>query len=440
MTLHRVIEFAKYDYNGFKSPLSWMAGTLAIVLGLIGYHRLAFPLVRMPYVWGWGGSEKAARRFIHAHFVKNPADGSEIVQHYLNNLPLQERFNRFLQHPEKMLGRIITVLRNPTDTEKGVLIVNYSYFFPLLLTLYDFDRIQEQFFVILEPSWAGLMDLSILAFSSKETPIFVQAYESRDRELLKAFSHCLPFRTMNVGPNWFIDHRNFVSGRSIEDRDIDVIMVAAWARFKRHGAFLKCIKALREERPHLKVSLVGYPVDLQLSDIEKLLAAHGLQDCVALYENVSTEEVSGLLQRSKCQVLWSKFEGNNRAIIEGLLCDTPLILRQGHNYGQHYDYINEQTGSFAGESSFSSVYKMIEENWGKFTPRQWVMKNRTCERATDLMQSDIRQYCEDAEEPFSGSLAVKINNLSGMNYFDQNDSDYQRSYELLEAATKKSRA
>ena len=59
--------------------------------------------------------------------------------------------------------------------------------------------------------------------------------------------------------------------------------------------------------------------------------------------------MSALLARSKIHVLWSRRECANRAIIEAMLADVPVIVREGLTFGYPYPYINEHTGRFVPE-------------------------------------------------------------------------------------------
>src|SRR5207344_1058889 len=100
----------------------------------------------------------------------------------------------------------------------------------------------------------------------------------------------------------------------------------------------------------LKTVLVGYRYDRTREDIEGLAAHFGIKDQIETYERISQTEVSALLARSKVHVLWSRRECANRAIIEAMMADVPVIVRDGLTFGYRYPYINEQTGRFVPEA------------------------------------------------------------------------------------------
>ena len=147
-----------------------------------------------------------------------------------------------------------------------------------------------------------------------------------------------------VAANWWVDHRSVPPPGA--PRDIDVIMVAAWAGIKRHWRVFRTLAELRKRGHKLKVALVGYRYDLTRADVEALAAHFGIRDQIETFERISHEEVAALLARSKVHVLWSRRECANRAIIEAMLADVPVIVRDGLTFGYRYPYINEHTGRF----------------------------------------------------------------------------------------------
>ena len=214
-------------------------------------------------------------------------------------------------------------------------------------------------------------------------------------------------------------------------------MVAGWASFKRHHQFLKAIKKLRAQGVELNVVFVGYSSNRDVNFIQPLLEYHGLQDCITVYEWITPAEVAELFKRSKINILWSKFEGNNRAIIEGMFCGTPGILREGHNYGEHYDFINPQTGVFANDNNLVETIKNMLANQDQFAPRDYVMQHRSCELATKIMSEELRRWETSKGRTWTEDLVVKINELNSMLYQNkQDEAKFQADYDWLKTCTK----
>ena len=103
------------------------------------------------------------------------------------------------------------------------------------------------------------------------------------------------------------------------------------------------------------------------------------------------QEVNRHLNRAKVNVLWSRREGFNRAIIEAMFAGVPCILRQGINYGHHYDYINPSTGRFSTEKDLPRNLSEMIESYSSYALRDWVMKNMSCQRGTEILNECIRE-------------------------------------------------
>lgn len=424
----RLIEGVKYDYNIIKYPLVFIARAATVVLLLFGKHDQVFQMASNVYRTGWAGSYSFGLWAARYYFVTHPEKGRALVDKMIDEIPVLERTKKFFDDPATMLNGIVNVLKSPDGEEKGVLLLNYSYYFPLFLKFYDLNAISQQYNIVLEPSWAGFCELNILAYSVLDSPVFLQTYEDRDKMFINDLStNLIP---INIGPSWFVNHENFVAPENGAERDIDIIMVAGWAKFKRHHHFFKVLAKLKKSGVTPNVTLVGYPTDMTQDEIRELIDFHGVSDLITIYEWIEPSEVSALFRRAKINILWSKFEGNNRAIIEGMFCDTPLILRSGHNYGQHYDFINEQTGHFADEDNLTDIIKLMLKN--EYSPRSYVMENRSCINATKIMTKVIKEFELKNNRVWNIDLEVKINELHNMNYLDPDSHlKFEQSYKQL---------
>ena len=414
---NRCIEFIKYDFNQLKFPLVLMGFVVCCVIGLVN-KRKSFEIASSLYRTGWAGSFTLGK-FFATKYVNDKQYASLILRQTLDALQPLPNTKRFMDDPEIIVDGILTVLKSPSDNEKGVVVLKYSVYFLILQKFYDMEAMLDDYILILEPSWAGLCETGILSYALQRHDVYVMCYEKRDFELISQLKSNL--QPLSVGPSWFVDHKRF-QVKDI-DRDIDAIMVASWARFKRHEQFLIALKRLKTLKPDMKVCLVGYPVELTKEDIQQLIEKYELADNITVYDSIPHDQVCDLLNRSKVNVLWSKFEGNNRAIIEGLFCNTTVILRKGHNYGEHYDFINPSTGVFADESDLAEKMLSLVESYQTYKPRQYVLEHRNCEMATQIMQAAIKPRELANGREWTRDLEVKVNGLDRMWYFNPEDAE-----------------
>ena len=414
----KIIEIVKFDYQSFKLPFT-IFYLLIFSFYYIRKRELdSVEILSKLYRSGWAGS-KSSVIYIIRHLFKKPTSVFKRV--FLEQLtekvvPL-EHTKHFFTDPSELFVGVCIVLSPSTSTSKGILLVKYSYYFPLMFKLFNMQKISDNYHIVLEPSWAGTCEPGILAYTTLDAPVFVMSYESRDTHFLKGISTNLI--DVKLSSNWWVDHRKF---NSISEtiRDIDIIVISTWAQFKRHYFIFKALVELKSKIPDLSVCLVGYPGDLTMQDIKFMAEEMELTDIVSFYEWLPPDEVSNLLQRSKVNLLWSRFEGLNRSIIEGMFCNVPCILREGFNYGDKYPYINAKTGRFSSESNLAWNLEDMIKNYREFSPRDYVINNHTCIKATQILTEKINSIEGKLGNDLLCDVAVKINALHGMDYYDNN--------------------
>jgi hypothetical protein len=395
---------------------------------------LALKLMSTLFRIGWPGGFSSSINFTNK-VLKDKTRLNALRSELLESVQATDNTKKLLENPKKLLDPVIKVLKSPSENEKGALILNYSYYFPVFLKLFDAEDIIQQYNIILEPSWAGYCETEILIYSLHQSPTYILTFEDRDKQYIQSLD--CNFKTVPVGPNWFVDHDLFSPPDTANKKDFDIIMVASWGRFKRHHKFFSAIETLKKDKPDLKIALVGYPADLSKEDILTLAREHNIFDLITVYEWISPAEVAELYKRSKISVLWSRFEGPNRAVIESMLCDTPVIMREGFNYGQHYSFMTEKSGLFANEHNLPRVIMDVLTRLDSFDARNVAMKTRSCIKATEVMDQHMKANEQDEGRSWSQGLATKINDLHGMGYYNEKDkSRFTKDYEFLASRIK----
>lgn len=430
----KVVEWIKYDAKllGFIPAVLVFIG--AYILWFMGQKNKAITTISNVHSSNWYASEFLTKLFIILTLKRGDGVKSKVKSiggNYLSNLQLDQKKSKFLADPTLLFVHMLIVIRKRKEGQKGIIILKYSYYFPLMFKFFDMEKLTQNYHLVLEPSWAGYMDMSILLYLSLDEPIFVMTYEEKDRHLLECLGENLV--PVDIGPNWWVDYEKFapVDG----DKDVDVMIMASWSTFKRHYFIFKALKNVLLTKPKLKIVLAGYQGDLGKEFILKLIEYFELKDNVEVFERVPSEEVAKLLARSKVNILWSRFEGNNRSIIEGFFCNTPAILREGHNFGFHYPYINAQTGTFSNEASLAKNIIEIVDGEQKYSPREYVMEKHNYKCATQEIINAIAQ----CEPPLVEDCLTeyKVNLLKGMEYASCKADKYQNDYDFLKSLIQK---
>ena len=429
----RMLEIVKYDIRPLMAPLAFLLYLRARFERLRGnlssYSRQMSSLFRS----GWAGSFWLVSREYKKIF-DSEADNHKLREELCRDAiagttPLSNT-EKFFRNPEELFEGIAIVLKKRTENEKGVLLIKYSYYFTLMFKLFDMEYISQNYALVLEPSWAGYADMSILVYTTLSEPVLVMTYEDRDKRFINDLNSNL--RTVDIGPSWWVDPTVFQPDSRLEKK-YDLIMVAAWDAFKRHHFFFRAIRKLKNEGIILKIALAGYSTSTTKESVWELAEFYGVEPQIDLYDKVAPKDVSHLFQISRINILWSRFEGNNRSIIEGMFCDVPAIMRQGHNYGQEYPYINARTGVYSSERGLPETIKTMLKDLNRFSPRKFVEKEMSCFKAIDLLRQRISEI--HGVQFGESDIVLKINELDGMRYFhEQEQSSFDSDYKILASA------
>jgi hypothetical protein len=156
-------------------------------------------------------------------------------------------------------------------------------------------------------------------------------------------------------------------------------------------------------------------------DVADMAAFFGVSDQIDMHDNVPQEQVSELVNRARVSLIWSRREGVNRAIIESMFAGVPCVLPEGFNYGYKYPYVNECTGCFTNERDLPQTLLGTIRDYDRYSPREWVSANMSCQRATVLLEKTIGDREGALGEPWSGGLAVKTNSLQMMEYWNREE-------------------
>jgi hypothetical protein len=432
-------EYLEFDSGVFKTGVGLIGTAAGLSCYHLGLRRKGLAILTKVHrsaalPWASRVVEKLLKAPLGAGGAAPKPRLVEAYEQYVADTPRTPASAKFFEDPRKLLGSRVLVLKSPRENEKGVVLIDYSYIFPLFERLFDIEKIAGRYHLVLEPTWSGYCAPDILNYSRFPFPVFVQSIEPRDTEFLKKIaSNLIP---VPVAGNWWVDHRVMrpIPGMS---KDCDLIMLSGWGRFKRHARVFSALSRLRARGTRLKTILVGYPMDRTKDDIVRQAKHFGVLDLLEIYEWINPQEVNHHLNRARVQVVWSRREGFNRATIEGMFSGVPCILREGHNYGYNYPYINDQTGCFSSERDLPGKLLSMVESHERFWPRDWVMEHMSCQKATADLNDSIRRTALGLGERWTSDLVVKTVGLHTMNYWEPSDRQrFLEDYRFLEGAAR----
>ena len=75
------------------------------------------------------------------------------------------------------------------------------------------------------------------------------------------------------------------------------------------------------------------------------------------------------------------------------------------------------------------------ESYSSYSPRDWVMKNMSCQRGTEILNECIKKKALELGEVWTQDLVVKTSELNGTLYWDpDNKNRFAADYDFLRSA------
>jgi glycosyltransferase involved in cell wall biosynthesis len=322
---------------------------------------------------------------------------------------ISESYRTLSSEKKRNLRGNLMILKdfNPVTNEKGVMIIGYTPYFKHFLALYDLDITTNQYYIVLEPSWTGYCDETILMFIHKKNKVIVQSPWKEDYDFIVSLeSDLVP---INIGPNYWVD-LDFFHPSEQQTKIYDLLYVANWAEYKQHVMLFRALRKLKS-KGHLgiKVALVGFPLEGRTRiDIERELHVWGVEDMCTVFECIPITEVKKLFDLSKTSILLSKKEGSCRAVTESLAANVPVMLYSKH-IGGAKNVINENTGILFDFNELPEAILWMRNNHTNFKARRWAEENIGCINTAKKLNELIKSIAISNNEPWTCDIKVKAN-------------------------------
>jgi hypothetical protein len=291
--------------------------------------------------------------------------------------------------------------------EKGVILLQYNDAFRKFLCLFNVKLVAQHYRIVLEPSWWGYRDLSILLFTNIGTDVIVQAQYLPDFEYIKSLnSNLTPIR---IGAGDWIDSDIF-SECPYTDKVYDIVMIANWQRIKRHELLFSAISQCKHTVK--KVALIGYPyVGRTKDDIFYEASKYNVKEKLDIYESISRKQVGEIVRQSRSAVMLSLREGANRGIYECFFSGVPVVI-SNRNVGVNRDHINKYTGLTSDDKVLPENIDFLLENEHDFTPREWALRNTGCANSNRSLNEFLKNIAMDCGEEWTKDLFQKKNDTN----------------------------
>lgn len=304
------------------------------------------------------------------------------------------------------LFRDIIILKEKTDYEKGVLLIKYTPAFDAFYNIFDINKIFNDYILVLEPSWAGVCDPSILMYwrNTNKTNVIVQAIEPKDYMFIEKLGG--NFIPIAIGSSDWADQDLFYLD-SDNTKEYDLIMVSNWGLHKKHK---ELFKALSKTKMHLSVLLIGFPWEGRTKyDIENEIKKSDLNHIkFEILENISAVAVADLMNKSKVYLLLSKKEGPNKAIVEAFMCNVPAILYDKFVGGAQVK-INTSTGILSSYRDLTKNIEYMVKSYHNYSPREWILNNSGSTLSTNKLNMLLKETSIRNGDVWVNDIYEKVN-------------------------------
>jgi glycosyltransferase involved in cell wall biosynthesis len=299
------------------------------------------------------------------------------------------------------------LLKPPISAEeKGLLCIHFEEQWLRLLRSPHVADIARRYDLLLGPSSSPPPDLELL--------LAVKIWPGRLYTLLSHFDDAATMRRLSdrlvpvplLASSW-VDPAAFdpYLGRP---KRLDLVMVANFARFKRHWLFFNTLRRLPA---HYRVRLLGVPLDGRTEhDLREEARAFGVADRFELIVRPTRAQVMESLCQARVSLIFSGLEGSCIAVAESLFADTPVGLFRTARIGSRA-FINPQTGVLLERRRLAEQIQHFVERSADFRPRAWALANVSCHRSRDVLNDVFRHAALREGRPWTRDLEVNQNAL-----------------------------
>ena len=270
--------------------------------------------------------------------------------------------------------------------EKGVLFISFEGQWIKLLRPVNFRQFAKRYTVVAAPSYSPPHVLVNYAFPAIfPGPVFTLISNPNDLAVLPRINGNLIvvplYASSWVNPDLF-------ESLPKAERPWDLLMVANFAKFKRHHAFFAALRSLPQD---LRILLIGQNQDgRDAFSIREMARWYGVEDRFTLRSNQPYREVVNAFCQAGASVVLSKREGSCVAIAESLFADAPAAMLRDAGIGSRA-FINEQTGRFLGEATLAPDLADFVQNADRVSPRAWAERNISCFRSSHILNDLLKE-------------------------------------------------
>ena len=302
---------------------------------------------------------------------------------------------------ERRIFKAVVLKPRVSDRERGVVYIPFEYQWLRLLQISSLEEFARHYALVVIPAWSPPHCLVNYLFpAAYPDQLFCTISSQNDLEVFPRISS----KNMMVpllASNWV--NPVLLKPCSFSEKDIDIIMVANWGKYKRHHVFFE---ALRNLPANLRVMLIGQRDGDRTAEILNAEAeAFQVAGRYELRQGLSHREVCELLPRAKISLILSKREGSCVVVTESIFANTPVGLFEDAEVGSR-SFINAHTGRFLKHNDLAQQLLDFLLEAERYQPRQWALDNRIdCHGSTATLNEVLKSQALKNGEDWTQDIA-----------------------------------
>ena len=268
------------------------------------------------------------------------------------------------------INKAIILKRYVSEREKGVVFISFDNQMARLAKAKDLRQFAEHYTLVLSPQWSPPHSVASYLFPRLyPDPIVCLISNPRDLDIFPRIND--KYRMVPLYASNWVDPRKYRAVVAAE-KDIEILMVANFGKFKRHHAFFEALGKL----PHrYRVVLVGQNEHGRTKEsVLDEADAFGVRDRFEIRQDVPYEELQGLMARARTSLVLSRREGSCVVVVECMFANTPVGVYEDAEMGSRV-FVNEHTGRLLRHDNLAAQIKDFVESSAKYEPRRWVVEN-----------------------------------------------------------------
>jgi glycosyltransferase involved in cell wall biosynthesis len=314
-----------------------------------------------------------------------------------------------------------------SDRERGVIYVSFEYQWLRLLQIPNLKEFARDYTLVVIPVWSpphGLINyLFPEAYPDRLVCTINMQKDLEDLPRISSKNIMVPLLCSNwVNPALF-------KPRSFAEKDVDIMMVANWGRYKRHHALFE---ALRRLPSSLRVMLIGQRDGTRTAEVLNAeAAAFGVAGRFELKQGLPHRTVCEELARAKTSLILSRREGSCVAVIESIFANTPVGLFEDAEVGSRH-FVNEHTGRFLKHHNLAAQLQEFLAQAEHYQPRQWALDNRIdCHGSTATLNTALQRLAASRGEEWTRDIVPIYWGPDPLHVDPQDRQRFQATYDDL---------